>query len=91
MRFVRVCLKAGERASYAAVRDVNAVSPPPEEGISRTQKKLVDGTLGVKVWSTCQRSYVVRGPRSFLRFPLRLVSMMVNRGAACVTHDFSSA
>ena len=47
---------SGERDSYAAVREVNAVSPPPEAGISRTQKNPTLGVLGVNVWSMCQSS-----------------------------------
>lgn len=49
LSFDRVSRKAGESASYAAVSEVNAVSPPPDLGISRTQKKVVEGTFGVKV------------------------------------------
>lgn len=36
----RVLRKAGERAAWAAVREVKALSPPPESGCSRTQKKV---------------------------------------------------
>lgn len=56
LRGARMAWKVGDRASYAAVRLVKAVSPPPDAGVSRTQKKVVEGRLGVKVWSMCQRS-----------------------------------
>lgn len=36
----RMLRKAGERAAWAAVREVKALSPPPESGCSRTQKKV---------------------------------------------------